>query len=145
LTPNTPKFFLSGFRSRLSKGANYKKYQSSSSDGSAASPVSDGTGPEPTNIGGEAQEKQDVIDLSHTHEREDSPLLVDEDSESDSDSPVHTQFDELQQQIRDAQFAAQLNEEEDDGGKRRSTRLRTARKLTTQGALVHCVSCSTLC
>jgi hypothetical protein len=145
LTPKTPKFFLSGFRSRLSKGANYRKDQLSSSDGSTASPVSDGTSPEPTNVGGEAQEKQDIIDLSHTHEREDSPLLVDEASESESDSPVHTQFDELQQKIRDAEIAAQLNEEEDDGGKRRSTRLRTARKLTTEGALVHCASCATLC
>jgi hypothetical protein len=41
----------------------------------------------------------------------------------DSDEPLATQFDKMQQQIRDAELAASLSEEASSGRSRRSTRL----------------------
>lgn len=57
---------------------------------------------------------------------------------SDSDEPLATQFDKMEQQLRDAELAASLSEEAGSGRSRRSTRL--ALKDVVKGKLPSLIS-----
>jgi hypothetical protein len=59
--------------------------------------------------------------------------VVVEREDSENDKPLRTQFDELQQQIKDAELAANLAQEGTLTGQRRSTRI--AKKDTLKGKL----------
>lgn len=63
------------------------------------------------------------VDDSPVGEQHDGDVGTNVDDGYDSDEPLATQFDKLQQQIRDAELAASLSEEAISGQSRRSTRL----------------------
>lgn len=65
--------------------------------------------------------------------KHDSISDINRDNDSDSDEPLRTQFDQLQQQIKDSELAATLAEEGAVSHQRRSTRL--AKKDIVKGKL----------
>ncbi|KAH4905845.1 hypothetical protein HBI80_087060 [Parastagonospora nodorum] len=65
----------------------------------------------------------DDSDVGQQHGASGSDVGAGAEDGYDSDKPLATQFDKMQQQIRDAEFAASLSEEARHGRSRRSTRL----------------------